>query len=451
MKHTLTSFAVLLALAQGALGADGLDGRLTWERIRAEGKSLVFGRLEGRFDGAEYRGRRLRVREQATGREHELDVEPGLGYFEAILPTGRYDLLAIEATYFPRVRPLSPEKFPPMAQRYVIQPLPVVGQPSFPVASEMPLYLGTIVSLAGDAGLVYEGHQLRIRDELELALDHFRARYPALAESFRKSGVEPERYFFLEPTSGPLSSGSDLDPLERARSYLSEGKFEQALRWLETLLPSSDRQRAEARLLVGEALLGQKRYPEAIEQVGEALLARPENTRALRLLARAHALHGDREDAANLYRALAGFLPEDAEANLHLGYAHALAGEESSAKTAFDAAFEENFDYLLHDVTPYALALSAEGADFEPASIQESFVRVPRAMRSRRADRGGFGLLIDHEGRVLAAHLTPDAEAWATTALMSLVRAKFAPARLNGVRVPSLVILGEGDLAEPAR
>lgn len=442
--------AAVLALLPGPLVADGIDPEMTWARIRGDGKSLVFGRLQGRFDGAEYRGRRLRVRHEETGREHELAVEPGLGYFEAVLPTGRYSLLSIEATYFPQLRPLSPEKFPPVGQRYVIRPIPGVGQPSFPV-SERPVYLGTVVSVAGDAGLVYEGHQLRLVDEFDRALARFRSRYAQLDASLRESDVQPMRYFFLEPVAGPLSAASDVDPVDRARDYLRDGKFEQALRWLETMLPSSDRERAEVRLLVGEALLGQKRYAEAIEQVGEALLAEPENARALRLLARAHALRGDREDALNLYRALAGYLPVDAEANLHLGYHFALTAETALAKKAFDAAFQDNFDYLLHDVTPYALALSAADASYEPASIQEGLVRIPRSMRSRRGTRGGFGLLIDHEGRVLAAHLTPDAEGPATTALMALVRAKFTPARLNGVRVPCLVIFGEGDLAEPAR
>ena len=438
-----------LALLSGPLVADGLDPEMTWARIRGEGKSVVFGRLEGRFDGADYRGRRIRVRHEETGKEYELGVEPGLGYFEAVLPTGRYALLTIEATYFPQVRPLSPEKFPPVAQRYVIRPIPGQGQPSFLVTDE-PVYLGTIISVAGDAGLVYDGHQLRLVDEFDLALGRLRSRYARLDASLRESDVQPTRHFFLEPVAGLLSAATDVDPVEQARDFLRDGKFAQALRWLDTTLPGSDRKRAEVRLLVGEALLGERRYPEAIEQVGEALLADPENTRALRLLARAHALHGDCEDALNLYRALVEYLPVDAEANLHLGYHFALTAETALAKSAFDAAFEDNFDYLLHDVTPYALALSA-GASYEPASVQESFVRIPRAMRSRRGARGGFGLLIDHEGKVLAAHLTPDAESPATTTLMALVRAKFTPARLNGVRVPCLVIFGEGDLAEPAR
>lgn len=122
-------------------------------------------------------------------------------------------------------------------------------------------------------------------------------------------------------------------------------------------------------LLVGEALLADKQYIEAIEELGEVLLVEPGRERALRLLARAHAYEGHREDAMSLYRALAEAGPRDAEASLHIGFEYALASEEKLAEAAFTSAFSENFDYLLHDLTPYALALKEEGIDYVPPKI----------------------------------------------------------------------------------
>jgi len=71
----------------------------------------------------------------------------------------------------------------------------------------------------------------------------------------------------------------------------------------------------------------------------------------------------------SLYRALAEAGPRDAEASLHIGFEYALASEEKLAEAAFTSAFSENFDYLLHDLTPYAMALKEEGIDYVPPKI----------------------------------------------------------------------------------
>ena len=60
--------------------------------------------------------------------------------------------------------------------------------------------------------------------------------------------------------------------------------------------------------------------------------------RALRLLARAHAMEGHREDALSLFRALAEAVPRDAEASVHIGYEYALGSENELAQEAFSGS-----------------------------------------------------------------------------------------------------------------
>jgi tetratricopeptide (TPR) repeat protein len=445
--------SALLALALAASGAgpeiraDDLGAGATWEALRRDGRSFVFGRLTGSFDGREYLDRKILVRNRETGREHAIPVDPGLGHFAAALPTGIYQLIAIEATYVPAVRPMNLADFPPVPQSFALSR--GGAEPSFPVVTESPLYLGTIRSNPGIEGLVYEGHRLQIVDEFESAWTRLAASNPALADSLARSNVEPRSYFFVKPrvVDSPPALAADSDPLDRAREYIAERKYRKAVVWLETTMPASDAERLETRFLVGEALLGERRYPDAIEELGEVLQARPENTRALRLLARAHALNGDGDDALDLYRALSRAIPSDAEASLHIGFHHALRAEAAPAERAFAQAFSDNFDYLLHDSTPYDLALKAGSERYEPPRVVDGVTALPSNLLSRRASEGAFALLLDHRGRVVAAHLTPEAQSWAPAAMMSLIRARFRPARLNGVAVPCLAILGAEVLA----
>lgn len=441
-----------LSLLASAAG-DELSNDATWSSLRAEGQSFVFGRLEGRFDGPDYRARKIRVRHTESGEDHLIEVEQGLGYFDAVLPAGFYEVVAIEAIYLPSVKPMKPERYPPVRQRYALKPPEGAGLPTFPAATEMPVYLGTIRSGVGKNGIVYEGHRLEIADEFDDAWAYFSLTHPGLARSLGELDVTPRRYFFVRAESppSPLEAVSPDDPLGRARDYIEEGKYEQAVAWLATFLPTTDGEREAVRLLVGEALLADGQFESAIEELGQVLLANPENMRALRLLARAHAREGNYADADGLYRALATSVPGDAEASLYVGYQHALSGKAEDARSAFDTAFEVNFDYLLHDLMPYALAIGREDARYEPPQIRDGLVKPPSTMRSRRGTRGGFALLIDHQGRVIAAHLTPDADSWAPATLMSVVRARFKPARLNDVPIPCLVILGIRDLVEDGR
>ena len=156
-----------------------------------------------------------------------------------------------------------------------------------------------------------------------------------------------------------------------ARDYIADGKYRQAIDWLMTFMPVSDEERNQVRLMNGEALLGELKYQEAIEALGKVLLVEPDNRRALRLLARAHASNGDVEDAIDLYEALSEELPNDAEAALYLGYQYALRSDKERAAAAFDIAFKDKFDYLLYDNSSFVQALESTDAVYSP----------PRAVR----------------------------------------------------------------------
>jgi tetratricopeptide (TPR) repeat protein len=256
----------------------------------------------------------------------------------------------------------------------------------------------------------------------------------------------------LKPTrrEDPLETVVGVeDPIGQAREYIAGGKFKQAVAWLETFMPTNDDERHEVRLLVGEALLGDGRYPEAIEELGEVLLANPRELRALRLLARAHAYNRNLPDAQNLYEALADAVPEDAEAHLHLGYLYALKDQREKALEEFGAAFQTDFDYLLHDIGPFAIAMRAvfddEEGTYLPPRVVKFDVPPPKEMESRRSGRSNFvAVLVDHRGKVVAAQLAGDSSGSTPLMMVSLVRATYAPASLNGIPIPALLTMGDG-------
>jgi tetratricopeptide (TPR) repeat protein len=195
-------------------------------------------------------------------------------------------------------------------------------------------------------------------------------------------------------------------------------------------------------------LLGEGNYTDAIEELGGVLLFDANDTRALRLLARAHAYEGNLEDAQNLYEALAQMLTGDAEAHLHLGYLYALQDESERAGEQFRAAFETDFDYLLHDFAPFFIALrealEQESGEYLPPRVIKYSVPPPRSMDSRRAaTRDGFSVLIDHEGNVIAAQIGAQSGGSAPLTMLSLVKATYEPASLNGIPIPALVRMGD--------
>ena len=445
----LATAAIISGCLTAAAEAEDLNDT-SWSDLTFKGASLVFGRLEGQFDGPDFRSRKIRVVSESTGKQYSIEVGPGLGYFEGILPAGTYKLVGLEATYFPQTRPIDPIRFRPVRQRFFVRSDEAEASgPVLYIPADKPVYIGTIRAITAQDGLVYQGHHLRVFDEYDDAIHRLRESFPTLAASLDQKGIEPVRYFILKPTvpDSPLKLVGTEDGIGRARNYIAEAKYQQAINWLSTFTPTSDAEREEVRLLVGEAQLADGKYPEAIETLGDVLLADPQNDRALRLLARAHALEGDLKDAMSLYQGLAEIVPYDAEAHLQLGYLYALASERSLSAEQFASAFHYDFDYLLHDIGPFAMALRAVKSDpaaFEPPQLVRQAVPPPSSLQSRRASdqEGGLALLIDHNGKVVAAQVAPDNSGPMPLLMMAMIRATFKPAVLNGIPVPALLTMG---------
>lgn len=303
MHRTLFTLVLGLVLA-APLWAGSLDEETSWADVVSHGESFVFGRFVGKFESADFSSRRVRLRNTENGDERTLSVDEGIGYIAEKIPPGVYSVVSIEAVFVPRVRPFKPSAYRPLRQRFGVHPKSGDAKEAlFVVPADRPVYIGTIDAETGFDGIVYRGHQLRIYDDYDAAVERLASFYPRLVASLDKQGIAPARHFMLRPTPRPdpleAVAGAE-DPIRQARDYIAEGKFTQAENWLETFMPTSDRERNEVRLLVGEALLGDKRYPEAIEELGEVLLAQPKELRALRLLARAHAYNRNLDDAQNL-------------------------------------------------------------------------------------------------------------------------------------------------------
>jgi tetratricopeptide (TPR) repeat protein len=450
-------FALILAsVFAGTAGADNPGDSTSWRDLVSEGESLVFGRFVGKFESAEFSSRRVRVRDNESGEELLLSVDDGVGYIAETIPPGTYSVVGIEAVYVPRSRPFKPDKYRPIRQKFGVRPKTGdVNEAVLIVPPDRPVYIGTIEAAIAVDGVVYRGHQLRVYDDYDDALKRLSNFYPRLAQSLDRDGIAPARHFILKPTrrADPLESVVGIeDPIRQAREYIADRKFKQAVAWLETFMPTNDNERHEVRLLVGEALLGDRRYPEAIEELGEVLLANPRELRALRLLARAHAYNRNLPDAQNLYEALAEAVPEDAEAHLHLGYLYALKDQREKALEEFAAAFQTDFDYLLHDIGPFAIAMRAvfedEEGTYQPPRVVKFDVPPPKEMDSRRSGRSSsIAVLVDHRGKVVAAQLGGDSSGSTPLMMVSLVRATYSPASLNGIPIPALLTMGDGEEA----
>jgi tetratricopeptide (TPR) repeat protein len=429
--------------------AEDLDSDLSWDNIRSQNRSVVIGRFAGQFSSPDYRHIRIRVVDLDTDEDIRLDVAEGLGFIEELLPPGRYALVGVEATYFPAAGgPVDITKYRPVQQRYMVNPRSGQARPIFDVPDDRPAYIGTIYADSKADGLVYKGHHWRIMDEFDLAFARVEQAYPRLTESLAAQNIVPLRSFALKPSKPDslLEFVGVEDPINKAREYIAEGKYDAAINWLATFLPANDAERLEVELLIGEALLGEGDYDEAIERLGDVLLAEPETVRALRLLARAHGLKGNLDDARALYEALAEIDPKDTEANLHLGYLYAIESDAQRSAIAFSTAFRDDSDYLLHDLVPFLVAL--RGAELSAGRIQPpvpkgSVAPPPPSIRSRRTsdENGGMAVLINHEGKVVAAQLTASSGP-IPYMVMSMVRASFEPAAVNGIPVPWVLSVG---------
>ena len=440
----------MLVLASTAR-ADNPGDSASWRDLVSHGESLVFGRFVGKFESAEFSSRRVRIRDK-SGHEILLSVDDGVGYIAETLPPGTYSVVGIEAVYVPRSRPFKPDKYRPIRQKFGVRPKTGdVNEALLVVPPDRPVYMGTIEAAVAVDGVVYRGHQLRVYDDYDDAVLSLSSFYPRLTQSLERDGIAPARHFILKPTrrADPLESVVGADqPILQAREYIAERKFKQAVAWLETFMPTNDSERHEVRLLVGEALLGDRRFPEAIEELGEVLLANPHELRALRLLARSHAQNKNLPDAQNLYEALADAVPDDTEAHLYLGYLFALQDQRERALEEFGAAFQTDFDYLLHDISPFAVAMRVvfddEAGTYEPPRVVKFDVPPPKEMGSRRSgNSSSIAVLVDHRGKVVAAQLGGDGSGSMPLLMVSLVRATYSPASLNGIPVPAILFMGQ--------
>ena len=421
-----------------------------WGQIQRDGKSLVIGRFVGKFESPDFRSRRVVLRHRDSGRQQTLSIDDGLGLITEVVPPGVYDVEAIEAVYFPNIRPMNVRRFRPIRQRFSVAPRAHErGETLISVPADRPVYIGTIRAGAERQGMVYEGQKLRVLDDYEVAMERLSVTYPALHGSLGEDAIVPQRHFMLRPTrqEPPLEMIVGMeDPIRQARRYIEDGKFRQAINWLSTFMPVSDRQRNEVRLLIGEAHLGGRDLELAVEELGEVLLQDPTNLRALRLLARSHSLSGNLEDAEGLYRALLDLRPRDAEAHLQLGFVYALRSNVDLSREAFEVAFESDFDYLMHDLAPFLIAVrSSADPDvlYEPPVLRSTPTPLRGGGGSRRSTRNdGMLVLIDHRGAVKSAHFNPESSSRIHQTMMSLVRGRFSPATLNGVAVPAIMALG---------
>jgi len=448
-----TLYALVLAsIFATAARADNPGDASSWHDLVSEGESLVFGRFVGKFESAEFSSRRVRVRNNESGEERLLSVDDGVGYIAETIPPGTYSVVGIEAVYVPRSRPFKPDKYRPIRQKFGVKPKTGdVNEALLIVPPDRPVYIGTIEAAIAVDGVVYRGHQLRVYDDFDDALQRLSNFYPTLARSLDRDGIAPARHFILKPTrrADPLERVVGAEqPILQAREYIADRKFKQAVAWLETFMPTNDSERHEVRLLVGEALLGDRRFPEAIEELGEVLLANPRELRALRLLARSHAQNKNLPDAQNLYEALAEAVPDDTEAHLYLGYLFALKDQKARALEEFGVAFQTDFDYLLHDIAPFAVAMRVvfddEAGTYEPPRVVKFDVPPPKGMDSRRAgDSSSIAVLVDHRGKVVAAQLGGNSSGSTPLLMVSLVRATFAPASLNGIPIPAVLFMGQ--------
>ncbi len=442
--------ALAISLTAGLAFAERPSRDQLWPEVLRDGKSLVIGRFVGKFESPDFRSRRLVLRHRDSGREERLSIDDGLGLIHELVEPGVYEVEAIEAVYFPNIRPMNPRRFRPIRQRFSVAPRAhETSDPLIAVPPDRPVYIGTIRAAAERQGMVYEGQKLRVLDDFDQAMDRLSLTYPALASSLSESSVVPQRHFMLRPTrpDPPLEMIVGVeDPIRQARRYIEDGKFAQAINWLSTFMPVSDRHRNEVRLLVGEAHLGSRDLELAIEELGEVLLQNPSNLRALRLLARSHSLNGNLEDAESLYQAVLDLRPRDAEAHLQLGFFHALREEAAASQASFAVAFESDFDYLMHDLAPFLVAVrrsAAEEAVYVPPALRSTDVPMRDGGGSRRsAENDGVMLLIDHTGDVKSAHFNPQSSSRLHQTMMSLLRGRFSPATLNGIAVPAVMAFG---------
>ena len=238
-------FLVLGLFAVTLSAADTPDDDDSWNDIASDEKSLVFGRFVGKFNSRHFRSRKVRLREVTTGKVEVLEIGDTLGHIAETIPPGIYDMLGFEAIYYaPTTRPIKLHRYRPIRQRFAVNPKS--GDPRTSrilVPKDRPVYIGTIQTDNSPDGIVYRGHRLRIIDDFQESYQRLSRSFPTLVGSLERQGIVPARYFMLKPARvpGPLERVAGLDdPIKQAREYIGDGKYRQALTWLDTFIPASD-------------------------------------------------------------------------------------------------------------------------------------------------------------------------------------------------------------------
>ena len=87
---------------------------------------------------------------------------------------------------------------------------------------------------------------------------------------------------------------------------------------------------------------------------------------------------------------------------------------------------------------------------FDPSEVKHVFSAMEQTQlgdkyfeESGAAAQGGFSVLIDHQGHVIAAQIGAQTRGSAPMMMVSLVKATYEPARLNGIPIPALFTVGD--------
>jgi hypothetical protein len=84
-----------------------------------------------------------------------------------------------------------------------------------------------------------------------------------------------------------------------------------------------------------------------------------------------------------------------------------------------------------------------EEGTYQPPRVVRFDVPPPKEMDSRRSGRASsIAVLVDHRGKVVAAQLEGDSSGSTPLMMVSLVKATYVPASLNGIPIPALLTMG---------
>jgi len=126
-------------------------------------------------------------------------------------------------------------------------------------------------------------------------------------------------------------------PVEEAWDLLAKGERKQAIRVLHEIIKANPRD-ADARLVLGSALMEDGERAESIAQLSEAVRLRPRSAEAHNALGEAFNNFGETKAARGAFEKAVGLDPKFAEASVNLGLVLVQAGEFSAAAGHLDRA-----------------------------------------------------------------------------------------------------------------